>query len=108
MDLEINQYAIHWVSLDPTQGSEVNKTRPCVILSPDEMNPYIRTVIIAPLTHTLKLYPSRVMCKVKGDKGAIMLDQIRTVDKSRIGDLMGELDSDEILEVKSVINKMLC
>lgn len=106
--MEVKQYAIHWIELDPTKGSEVNKTRPCVIISPDEMNTYIRTVIIAPLTHTLKSYPSRVMCKVNGDKGAIMLDQIRTVDKSRIGSLIGKLNSKEIAEVKFVINQMLC
>lgn len=104
----IKQYAVHWINLDPTKGSEVNKTRPCVIISPDEMNQFIRTVIVAPLTHTLKLYPTRIICDVNGDKGAIMLDQIRTVDKSRIGDFITSLNSNEIIEVKSVINQMLC
>jgi mRNA interferase MazF len=104
----IKQYAVHWINLDPTKGSEVNKTRPCVVISPDEMNQFIRTVIIAPLTHTLKLYPTRIICDINGDKGAIMLDQIRTVDKSRIGDFITSLNANEITEVKSVINQMLC
>ncbi|MDR3695199.1 type II toxin-antitoxin system PemK/MazF family toxin [Mucilaginibacter sp.] len=104
----ITQYAVHWINLDPTMGGEVNKTRPCVIISPDEMNKYLRTVIIAPLTHTLKIYPSRVLCDINGDKGSIMLDQIRTVDKTRIGNLLGKLKVAEIAEIKSVINQMLC
>lgn len=106
--MEVNQYSIYWIELDPTRGSEVNKTRPCVIISPDDMNQYIKTVIIAPLTHTLKPYPSRVMCEVKGEKGAIMLDQIRTVDKSRIGAVIDKLDSKEIAAIKFIINQMLC
>jgi len=106
--VEIKQYAIYWIDLDPTRGSEVNKTRPCVIISPDEMNRYIKTVIVVPLTHTLKAYPSRVLCEVKGEKGAIMLDQIRTVDKLRIGALIDKLSLKEINNIKSVINQMLC
>lgn len=106
--MEIKQYSIYRIELDPTRESEVNKTRPCVIISPDDMNQYIKTVIIAPLTHTLKPYPSRVMCAVKGEKGAIMLDQIRTVDKSRIGAVIDKLDSKEIAAIKFIINQMLC
>lgn len=104
----IKQYAVHWINLDPTMGGEVSKTRPCVIISPDEMNKYLRTVIIAPLTHTLKIYPSRVLCDINGDKGSVMLDQIRTVDKARIGNPLGKLKVAEIIEIKSVINQMLC
>jgi mRNA interferase MazF len=104
----IKQYAIHWINLDPTTGSEVSKTRPCVIISPDEMNKYLKTVIIAPLTHTLKIYPSRVICNIDGDKGSVMLDQIRTVDKTRIGSMLNKLSQKEIAEIKSVINQMLC
>ena len=106
--MEIKQYSVYWMNLDPTKGSEVSKTRPCVILSPDEMNLYIKTVIVAPLTHTLKAYPSRILCEVKGEKGAVMLDQIRTVDKLRIGVFIGQLSPKEINEVKFVINNMLC
>ena len=104
----INQYAVHWINLDPTTGSKVSKTRPCVIISPNAMNKYLRTVIIAPLTHTLKIYPSRVLCEIDGEKGSIMLDQIRTVDQIRIGSVIGKLSIKEIGEVKSVINQMLC
>src|SRR5580692_2433474 len=96
----IKQYAVHWINLDPTTGSEVNKTRPCVIISPDEMNKYLRTVIIAPLTHTLKLYPSRVICNVNGDKGSVMLDQIRTVDQTRVGSVLSKLNEKDIIEIK--------
>ncbi|GAB2699614.1 type II toxin-antitoxin system PemK/MazF family toxin [Mucilaginibacter koreensis] len=106
--MEIKQYAIHWINLDPTQGSEVNKTRPCVILSPDEMNQYIKTVIIAPLTHTLKKYPTRILCNINGEQGAIMLDQIRTVDKSRIGARLGKLSTTEATAVKQILFQMLC
>jgi mRNA interferase MazF len=104
----IKQYEVHWINLDPTIGGEINKTRPCVIISPDEMNQYIRTVIIAPLTHTVKSYPTRVICEVKGDKGSVVLDQIRTVDKSRIGNFIATLNAKEIAEIKSIINQMLC
>jgi mRNA interferase MazF len=106
--MEIKQYAVYWINLDPTQGNEVNKIRPCVIISPDDMNLYIKTVIIAPLTHTIKAYPSRVICEVDGQNGSIMLDQLRTVDKSRIGKLIGSLSSKEITDIKYVINQMLC
>ncbi len=106
--MEINQYAVHWINLDLAIGSEVNKIRPCVILSPNEMNAYLRTVIIAPLTHTLKPYPSRVICTIKGEKGALMLDQIRTIDKTRLRNLMGKLNAKEIVKVKYIINQMLC
>ena len=104
----VKQYAVHWINLDPTQGSEVSKTRPCVIISPDEMNKYLRTVMIAPLTHTLKAYRSRVLCDVAGQKGSIMLDQIRTVDKTRLGTWIGQLTSGETMEIRNVINQMLC
>jgi len=106
--MEVKQYSIYWVELDPTRGSEVSKTRPCVVISPDDMNHYIKTVIIAPLTHTIKPYPSRVICNVDGQNGSIMLDQLRTVDKSRVVKLMGKLSSGEIAKVKFVINQMLC
>jgi mRNA interferase MazF len=104
----IKQYAVHWINLDPTTGSEVSKTRPCVIISPDDMNKYLRTIIIAPLTHTLKIYPSRVLCEIDGDKSSIMLDQIRAVDQTRIGPKLSQLNSKEIIDVKFVINQMLC
>jgi mRNA interferase MazF len=103
----INQYEIYWVNLDPTIGHEVKKIRPCIVISPDEMNHNIHTVIIAPVTSTLKIYPSRVSCKVQNRKGAIMLDQIRTVDKRRLISKIEKLTSKEILQIKRVIRKML-
>ncbi|MEP6610887.1 MAG: type II toxin-antitoxin system PemK/MazF family toxin [Mucilaginibacter sp.] len=104
----INQYDVYWVNLDPTKGSEVSKTRPCVIISPDDMNLYIQTVIIAPLTHTIKHNPSRVLCEVTGQKGSVTLDQLRTIDKSRLGNRLGNLGSQEIADIKYIINQMLC
>ena len=104
----INQYNIYWTDLNPTIGSEVNKTRPCVVLSPNEMNHNINTIIVAPVTSTLKLYPTRILCNVGGKPGAIMLDQIRTVDKQRVKGLLAQLTEADIKRVKSVISQMLC
>lgn len=106
--MEINQYSVYWIDLNPTTGSEVSKTRPCVVISPDEMNRYLRTVIIAPVTHTIKSYPSRVNCKVDGQAGSIMLDQLRTIDKVRIKSKLDKLNNKEIAEVKFILNEMLC
>lgn len=80
----ISRFEVYFVNLDPTIGSEIKKTRPCVIISPNEMNRNISTIIIAPLTSKLRNYPTRVPCKVEGKQGQIVLDQIRTIDKSRL------------------------
>jgi mRNA interferase MazF len=80
----VSRFDVYYINLIPTVGSEIKKTRPCVIISPDEMNHNISTVIIAPLTSVLRNYPTRVLCKVEGKQGQIVLDQIRTVDKSRL------------------------
>ena len=106
--MEIKQYSVYWVNLDPVVGSEESKTRPSVVISPDEMNKYIRTVIIAPLTHTLKAYPSRVACNVDGKRGMVMLDQVRTVDKRRLTTFIAKLKKNESEKIKEVINEMLC
>ena len=82
--VEYSRFDIFLVNLDPTIGSEIKKTRPCVIISPDEMNRNISTIIVAPLTSRLRNYPTRVPCKVNDKQGQIVLDQIRTVDKSRL------------------------
>ena len=105
--MELNQYEIVLVNLDPTIGSEVKKTRPCVILSPDEMNKFLQTVIIAPVTSTSKKYPTRIEIKGKTTKGWIMIDQIRTIDRNRINKIFGKLSEKEILEVKNVIHETL-
>ena len=82
--MEYQRFEVYLINLDPTIGSEIKKTRPCVIISPNEMNIHISTVIIAPLTSRLRNYPTRVPCRVEGKQGQIVLDQIRTVDKSRL------------------------
>jgi len=103
--MEIKQYKIVIVNLEPTVGSEIKKTRPCVIISPNEMNKYLRTVIIAPLTTTLKNYPTRVKVKYQKKEGRIVIDQIRTIDKSRIVKISGELSKKEIEDIKQTIQK---
>jgi len=85
------RFHVYLVELDPTVGSEIKKTRPCVVISPDEMNRHLRTVIIAPMTSTLRVYPSRIPVTFKGKQGNIALDQIRTVDKERLLTHWGEV-----------------
>ena len=103
--MEINQYQIILVNLDPTIGSEIQKTRPCVVLSPYEMNRHLRTVVIAPMTTSSKNYPTRIEVKHDNKIGWIVLDQIRTIDKQRIVKDLGKLSKPEIKEVKSVIKE---
>jgi mRNA interferase MazF len=87
----VKRFDVHLVSLDPTVGSEIQKTRPCLVISPDEMNRFIATVIIAPMTTKGRSYPTRVACKFQGKEGQIVLDQIRTVDKSRLVRKLGRI-----------------
>lgn len=103
--MEIRQYEIILVNLDPTIGSEIKKTRPCVVISPDEMNRYLRTLVIAPMTTTSKNYPTRVEIKHENKLGWIVLDQVRTIDKQRIIKNLGKLSRPEIKEVKSIIKE---
>lgn len=103
--MEIKQYQIILVNLDPTIGSEIKKTRPCVVISPNEMNKYLRTVVIAPLTTSSKNYPTRVKIKHANKFGWIVLDQIRTIDRQRIIKVLGELQDFEIEELKSVLKE---
>jgi mRNA interferase MazF len=79
-----SRFDVFLISLDPTCGSEIRKTRPCLIISPDEMNDHIRTVIVAPMTTKGRQYPTRVPCTFQGKRGQIVLDQIRTVEKTRL------------------------
>jgi mRNA interferase MazF len=101
--MELKQYNIVLVNLDPTIGSEVNKTKPCVIISPVEMNRHLRTIVIAPMTTSIKNYPTRVRVSHKNQEGSVVLDQIRTVDKQRIIKVLGCLTDDEISACKKVI-----
>jgi mRNA interferase MazF len=107
MGMVINQYEVYLVNLDPTVGHEIKKTRPCLILSPDDMNNNIRTVIIAPMTTKSHAYPSRVPVKFGGKAGWIVLDQIRTVDNIRLVKRLGKISSKEIAAVRDIIKQML-
>jgi len=103
--MEIKQYQIILASLDPTIGSEIKKTRPCVVISPDEMNKYLRTVVIAPMTTSSKDYPTRVEIKHDNKISWIVLDQIRTIDKQRIIKELGKLSRPEIKEIKEALKE---
>jgi len=102
----VNRFDIYLVSLDPTRGSEIRKTRPCVVISPDEMNHNIKTVIIAPMTSSGKKYPTRTPLEFKGKKGQIVLDQIRTVDKARLIKKIGRLKKNTYEKVVSTLHEM--
>lgn len=102
---QVNQYDIVLVNLDPTIGSEMRKTRPYVVLSPNEMNRYLQTIVVAPMTSSSKPYPTRVEVKHKETKGWIAIDQIRTIDRKRIVKLFETLTHKEIQKVKDVIRE---
>ena len=103
----VNQYDIFLINLDPTMGSEMKKTRPCVIISPNEMNHNLNNVIIAPMTSTDKTYPTRVSVEFENKVGSIVLDQIRTVDKARLIKKLGKIDKKTINRVKLILKEML-
>ena len=103
--MEIVQYQIILVNLDPTPGSEIKKTRPCVVISPNEMNKFLNTVVIAPMTTSSKNYPTRIEVRNDSKIGWIVLDQIRTIDKQRIIKDLGRLTKSEIKELKSVLKE---
>jgi len=103
--MELEQYSIVLVNLDPTIGSEITKTRPCVIISPNEINKFLRTIVVAPMTTNLKNYPTRIKVKHNGKKGMIAIDQIRTIDKSRILKKFDQLSKSEIQKCKDIIRE---
>ena len=103
----IAQYHIYLVNLDPTIGHEIRKTRPCLVVSPNEMNIHLQTVMIAPLTTKAHAYPSRVCLRFEGKNAWIVLDQIRTVDRGRLVKELGKLDTRHVRLVKDVIREML-
>lgn len=103
--MEIKQYELVLVNLDPTIGSEMKKTRPCAVISPNEMNKYLQTIVVAPITSSSKPYPTRVEIKQTKTKGWVVLDQIRTVDRIRIVKKLGNLTTTEIQTVKTVITE---
>ena len=108
MNKSIDQYSVYWVDLNSTQGAEINKARPCLVISPIEMNQYLRTIMIASITSAGREgYPTRVKIWGDGVKGWLVLEQIRAIDKTRLRQKIGELSSKEISEVKNIIKEML-
>jgi len=103
--MDLKQYQIVLVNLDPTIGNEIKKTRPCVIVSPNEMNKYLRTIIIAPMTTISRSYPTRVKVKHENKNGWIVIDQLRTIDKGRIIKILGKITITEIKKVKNIIKE---
>ena len=105
MDL-VNRYDIYWVDLNPVVGSEISKIRPAVIISPDELNHHLRTVIVAPLTSTIRNYPFRLKTVVADKIGEIALDQLRTVDKTRLKGKMASLSTDKCKEFQKLLHQL--
>jgi mRNA interferase MazF len=106
MGVVVKRFDVFLVNLDPTIGSEIKKTRPCIVVSPDEMNRYVATVIIAPMTTKGKTYPTRVVCQFQGKDGQIVLDQIRTIDKTRLVRKLGQISQNEQRVVLDTLAEM--
>ena len=106
MALVISRFDIYLINLDPVIGHEIRKTRPCVIISPDEMNQHIGTVIVAPMTTKGRDYPTRIPLTFKRKKGQVVLDQIRTVDKARLVKHLGRLDKNDSAQLLEVLQEM--
>lgn len=105
--VEICRFDILLVSLDPSQGSEIKKTRPCVVISPDEMNRHIKTLIVAPMTSTIRDYPTHVPVTFKGKEGRIVLSQIRTIDKTRVIKKLGAVNTQTASLLLDALREML-
>jgi mRNA interferase MazF len=106
MEMVAKRFEVYLVNLDPTIGREIKKTRPCLVISPDEMNIHIDTVIVAPMTTKGRAYPTRISCKFQGKDGQIVLDQIRTVDKARLVKKLGTISSATQKIVLAVLAEM--
>ncbi len=106
MGVVVARFEVHLVRLDPSEGHEIQKTRPCVVVSPDELNRHIATVIVAPMTTTRRAYPTRVPLRFQGKDGQIVLDQIRTVDKTRLVRRLGRISDMAARNVVAVLNEM--
>ena len=102
----IKRFDVYLINLDPTVGSEIQKTRPCLIISPDEMNRFISTIIVAPMTTRGRVYPTRVPCRFQRKNGQIVIDQIRTVDKTRLVRKLGRIDKQTQSDVLSILSEM--
>jgi mRNA interferase MazF len=103
--MELRQYQIVLVNLNPTVGNEIKKTRPCVVISPNEMNRFLQTIVLAPMTSSSKNYPTRIEVDHDKKKGWVVIDQIRTVDRKRIIKILGNLTEKEITKIKSVLKE---
>jgi len=106
MGVVARRFEIYLVSLDPTIGSKIRKTRPCVVISPDEVNEHIQTLLLAPMTTRGRLYPTRVPCTFQGKTGQIVLDQIRTVDRVRLVKRLGRLTERQSKAVLAVLQEL--
>jgi mRNA interferase MazF len=104
--MAVNRFEVYLINLDPTIGVEIEKTRPCLIVSPDELNHNVRTVIVAPMTTKGQNYPTRVLCRFKGKQGQVALDQIRAVDQVRLIRKLGRLDGATSARVLKVLQDM--
>jgi len=106
MDMVIRRFDVYLINLDPTIGHEIKKVRPCIVISPDEMNRHLMTVIVAPMTTTQRAYPSRVPLSFQGKKGEIVLDQLRAVDKKRLSKAIGKVDKKTQTRLLRVLQEM--
>ena len=104
--MEIKRFQVFLVNLDPALGHEIQKTRPCLVISPNEMNEHISTLIVAPMTTKGRDYPTRVNCSFQGKKGQVVLDQIRTIDKKRLVNKLGTIDNSSQDRVLKILHEM--
>ncbi len=100
------RFDVYLINLDPTVGSEIKKIRPCLIISPDDLNRYAQIVIVAPMTTKGTAYPTRIQCKFQGKQGQVVLDQLRAVDKTRLVRKLGRLDKQTQTQVLSILSEM--
>lgn len=103
----VNQYDIYWVQLDPTVGSEINKNRPCLVITPNELNSCLKTILIAPITSTIRNFPMRMTVNIANKDGQICLDQIRGIDKGRLKNKLDTLLQNQIIDLKKIIKQYL-
>jgi mRNA interferase MazF len=106
LDVVARRFEIYLINLDPTIGSEIRKTSPCVVISPDEMNESIQTIIVAPMTTKVRTYPTRLPCVFQGKRGQIVLDQIRTVDRERLVTRLGKLTAPQAKATLKLLQEM--
>ncbi|MGK5089302.1 type II toxin-antitoxin system PemK/MazF family toxin [Bdellovibrionota bacterium FG-2] len=106
MGMEVKRFDVLLINLDPTRGSEIKKTRPCLVISPDEINRFLRTLIVAPMTTKGRDYPTRIVCSFRDQDGQIVLDQLRTIDRDRIVKKLGSIDTKTQRQVISILGEL--